>query len=372
MVTAAEVTSVADSWHTGREKKIDLVCEGGGVLGIGLVGAYSVLEEQGFKVQNLAGTSAGAIVTALVAAGYTAAEIKNIIYSLDFRQLLDPVPVMDWPLVGEALPMKLLALVSAHGEYQGNAFEHLMTRYLTGKQIRTFGDLIYDSAEPKTSVYRYRLHVIASDVTARRLLRLPLDAGTLGYDPDELPVARAVRMSMSIPFFFVPVVQADPRTGQKHTVVDGGMLSNFPVWLFDVPGVPKWPTFGVKLVAGAQTDEIGSTLAAVPVLDTISYVQSLVGTMTAFHDRLYLDTHSAARTIAVPTGALSSTNFDLSPADKDELFASGRKAALEFVGEDGSRWPFAGYIAAFRSGKERPQRQQLIFDEMRQAVAKLS
>ena len=139
MVAADEVTSVAGTWQARQEKKIDLVCEGGGVLGIGLAGAYSVLERQGFKVQNLAGTSAGAIVAALIAARYTAAEIRDIIYNLDFRQLLDPVPMMDWPLVGETLPMKLLALLSAHGEYLGNAFEHLMTRYLTGRSALTSG-----------------------------------------------------------------------------------------------------------------------------------------------------------------------------------------------------------------------------------------
>jgi len=59
----------------------DLVCEGGGVKGIGLAGAFSVLEEQNFRPQNVAGTSAGAITAALIAAGYTAAELKDVISS---------------------------------------------------------------------------------------------------------------------------------------------------------------------------------------------------------------------------------------------------------------------------------------------------
>ena len=50
---------------------VDLVCEGGGVKGIGLAGAYSVLEERGYRPNNVAGTSAGAITAALIAAGYS-------------------------------------------------------------------------------------------------------------------------------------------------------------------------------------------------------------------------------------------------------------------------------------------------------------
>ena len=66
---------------------VDLVCEGGGVKGIGLAGAFSALEEHGYKPQNVAGTSAGAITAALIAAGYSAAEVKEII----FESRLPPV-----------------------------------------------------------------------------------------------------------------------------------------------------------------------------------------------------------------------------------------------------------------------------------------
>ena len=69
----------------------------------------------------------------------------------------------------------------------------------------------------------------------------------LGVEPDDLPVAEAVRMSMSIPFFFSPVRWKHPDGKQQLTLVDGGMLSNFPVWLFDTPDLPDWPTFGLRL-----------------------------------------------------------------------------------------------------------------------------
>ena len=73
-----------------NENKIDAVFEGGGVKGIGLVGAVSEIEAKGYEFVNLAGTSAGAIVATLLAAGYKAAEVKDIINGLDFNTLVDP------------------------------------------------------------------------------------------------------------------------------------------------------------------------------------------------------------------------------------------------------------------------------------------
>ena len=72
-----------------RTKNIDLVFEGGGLKGIALAGAYSVLEERGYRPQNMAGASAGAIVAALVAAGYTADELREAIARSDFNSLKD-------------------------------------------------------------------------------------------------------------------------------------------------------------------------------------------------------------------------------------------------------------------------------------------
>jgi NTE family protein len=72
-----------------HERDVDLVFEGGGLKGIALVGAYSVLEERGYRPQNIAGASAGAIVAALVAAGYDAPELRQTIMECDFSSLKD-------------------------------------------------------------------------------------------------------------------------------------------------------------------------------------------------------------------------------------------------------------------------------------------
>ena len=99
------------------ERKVDLVFEGGGVKGIGLAGALETLEEHGFVPQNVAGTSAGAISAALLAAGYGAAELREIIMSLDYRSFQDKGWEDRVPLVARSLSM-LLDL----GLYEGNYF----------------------------------------------------------------------------------------------------------------------------------------------------------------------------------------------------------------------------------------------------------
>ena len=70
-----------------HEHRLDLVLEGGGVKGIGLAGAYSVLEEHDFEPQNIAGTSAGAITAALIAARYSAKELRDVVLRRDEREV---------------------------------------------------------------------------------------------------------------------------------------------------------------------------------------------------------------------------------------------------------------------------------------------
>ena len=72
-----------------EKQMINAVFEGGGVKGVGLVGAVSVTEEMGYQFGNVAGTSAGAIISTLIAAGYSAKELKTILDELDYNQFKD-------------------------------------------------------------------------------------------------------------------------------------------------------------------------------------------------------------------------------------------------------------------------------------------
>ena len=149
----------------------------------------------------------------------------------------------------------------------------------------------------------------------------------LGVDPDELEVASAVRMSMSIPLFFEPVRWTNPEMGREHLIVDGGMLSNFPVWLFDAPD-PLRPTIGMKL---SESDARAPLAPGGDSTGMLGYLRALVDTMMEAHDRLYLEEHDFARTIAIDTLGVRTTEFDLSRERAAELHESGRLAAERYL-----------------------------------------
>ena len=128
---------MSEPGSTENQGYVDLVFEGGGVKGIALVGAYSVLEEQGYEPQNMAGASAGAIVAALIAAGYNAAQLREIIAGLDYDRFKDEAWEDRVPLAGSSL-----SVLKDLGIYEGNAFMEWMRGLLEARGKRTFGDLV--------------------------------------------------------------------------------------------------------------------------------------------------------------------------------------------------------------------------------------
>lgn len=342
------------------QNRVDLVLEGGGVKGIGLAGAYSVLRERGYRAENVAGTSAGAITAAFIAADYSPDELRDIVMSLDYRQFQDK----GWE---DRVPLfpRTLSLLLDLGIYEGVRFEEWMREMLARKGVYAFRNLVRD-AEEEDLRYRYALQVIASDVSGRRLLVLPRDAPVLGIEPDELDVAYAVRMSMSIPIYFEPVRHKNPLTSEKQTIVDGGMLSNFPVWLFDCNDdeAPEWPTFGLLLVEPENRDHLGKRIEKRErgVSALLDYVRALAETMMAAHDRLYVEQADYARTISIPTLGIGTTEFDITPERAEALYQSGRAAAEKFLAD----WDFDAYVEEFRSGRKRRSRRDAVVAEMKQ------
>src|SRR5919109_4776656 len=181
---------------------VDLVLEGGGVKGIALVGAYSVLVEEGYEVQRVAGTSAGAIVGSLVAAGMPIDTMRELMATLDYAKFQDPGLLDHLGPVGKGL-----SVLFEKGIYEGKYLLSWLDGVLTGLGKRTFDAFRIDD-DPGTSLppdRRYRLVVMASDLSRGRLVRFPLDYRSYGLDPGPAVVAHAVRASASIPFFYEPV-----------------------------------------------------------------------------------------------------------------------------------------------------------------------
>ena len=205
----------------------DLVLEGGGVKGIALVGAISVLEERGYEFRRVAGTSAGAIVGSLVAANARAAELQQIMREVDYTRFQDG-PRWTGLFIGKAM-----ALLFRHGIYEGTYLKDWLGGQLGRLGVHTFADLPYDDPQrPPDPEHAYRLVVMTSDISQGRLRRLPWEYGHYGLTRADQRVADAVRASMSIPFFYRPAHLRDVN-GKDCWLVDGGMLSNFPIDVFD-------------------------------------------------------------------------------------------------------------------------------------------
>jgi NTE family protein len=197
----------------------NLVFEGGGVKGVAYAGALQVLEEARIlgRVRAVAGTSAGAITAALIAVGYTPTELETILLTLDLTTFEDG---------GLEGPVRL---VEKYGWYRGDAF----LDWLRDRVAEKLGSAATTFAELAAS-RQVDLRVVATNVSTG----VP-EVFSAATTPD-VSVAEAVRMSMSIPFFFAAV-----RT-PAGVYVDGGATWNYPIEIFDGAGA-DWGTLGFHL-----------------------------------------------------------------------------------------------------------------------------
>lgn len=357
---------------------VDLVQEGGGTLGIALVGYTYVLEKAGIRFMSLAGTSAGAINTMMMAG---LGEIKDpksekILDILSKKDLFDFVDGhrsvrriinkaikkekgLIWALIWNARRIYRI-ITKKLGLNPGNDFEEWVTTELKKNNINTLSDLInlrkrlprglrnVQTNEEITNISA-KLAVITSDITTHTKTEFPRMANLYWDNAGSVPPAKLVRASMSIPFFFEPFkVNNIPNAGNLEDTawidsasykgpvpssvrfVDGGMLSNFPINVFHRPdgGVPRMPTFGARLSAFrdnfSKTDNIGGMSLA------------MISTMRQIHDYDFLLKNPDYRKLICRIDADDKFNwldFNMTEDEQVELFNLGAQKALKFIQE---------------------------------------
>ncbi|CRK84102.1 patatin-like phospholipase family protein [Neobacillus massiliamazoniensis] len=290
--------------------RIDGVFSGGGIKGLALAGAYEEIENRGFQFVRVAGTSAGSILAALIAAGYSSNEIYQLLDELDISKMLDPrKSIIPFHIT------KWLLLYWKLGLYKGYELEKWIKEKLALKGIRTFSDL-----PPKT------LRVIASDLSNGRMIVLPDDLEKYGISPGSFSIAKAIRMSCSIPYFFEPVRLRS--IDGTNIIVDGGVLSNFPMWLFDKENVKKVrPVLGIQL----NTDEYEHEKHSIK--NAIQLFGALFETMKDAHDSRYISKKHAKNIIFIPIEGVLSTEFNIKDEKKRELYAIGKEKAIKFLND---------------------------------------
>lgn len=370
---------------------VDLVMEGGGVLGIALVGYCYILEQANLRFLGIAGTSAGAINAALLAAMDTPSQPKSpkIIRALatvpmgsfvdgdsDARDLVHTflkVSAKDEPSLFDKLKIALKGmqvvdnLEEQLGLNPGHFFEDWITAQLGDAGIHTTAQLrqrmntlppdlrLRQSGAPLSDPGA-ELVVIAADLTTRSKVQLPKMAELYWDKPDEVSPASYVRASMSIPFFFHPYAIYNIPSGSKASelwkkhcnynetipkacyLVDGGVVSNFPIQTFHNHGkVPDAPTFGVKLGEDARNSGVTPPMGDEPIQGRASRPGGLVGAIfdLARHcldeDFIIQNPDYSRLVTQIPTGEHNWLNFSMSDRDKLDLFLRGARAAIVFL-----------------------------------------
>jgi NTE family protein len=322
----------------------NLVFEGGGVKGIAYVGAMGVLEQRGILqgIQRVGGTSAGAMNAVLLGLNYAAAETKDILWGLNFRNFLDD----SWGVIRDTN-----RLLAEFGWYKGDYFRNWIgevIRAKTGNSESTFKDV----ADRKAATGFRDLYFIGTNLSTR-FAEI--------FSPEHTPrmcIADAVRISMSIPLFF-----AAKRSLRGDVYVDGGVLDNYPVKLFDrekyvddpthrrypqyyadhnaslaaagmtnSPYVYNRETLGFRLDSADEIAVFRDHAEPVPhaIDDFFSYAWALIDTILESQASEHLHSDDWQRTVYIDTLGVKTTDFGLDDQRKTDLLASGRQHAESY------------------------------------------
>jgi predicted acylesterase/phospholipase RssA len=266
-----------------QSNKFALVCNGGGVKGIAFVGAYSILTKY-FVFDTFLGTSAGAIFTSLVATEYNCDELTNILNDKDIGKLIK-----------QNIVKQIYNLIFHKGLNDG-------------VKLRKWLDELYKDKTKKEKVnlidIKQRLIIVASNVDKY---------GKVTFDSEDkeknqgIELSLAVRMSLSIPFIFTPIKL------NEDIVVDGGLLSNFPLEICRKL-FPEKQFIGLYLDSNEEKKGL---------------LSKIINTVIKRDDQDHLDKEKSI--VKIDTSLVSSTKFSLSQTEKSYLFLAGKKSTFEFL-----------------------------------------
>lgn len=318
----------------------NLVLEGGGVRGMAYVGAFSVLSEKGIlpNIEKVAGSSVGSIAGLLLCAGYSVKEIDSIMYQLPVQQFNDGSEVT-----------AIHRVKKYYGIYIGQKFGlwlQQIVKQKTGNANLTFMQLHQLHLKNKKFRDLY--------CTGTNLSRQQLKIFSYENTPN-VPIALAVRISSSIPIYYEPVALDDDdnlinekdTTSYKNYFVDGGMLCNYPIGIFDTceNGSNQNPlycehtkfnkqTLGIKLEREEQVDSIQKNNLSIPpynIKKFNTYIEAFTNLLMETINRKYPNLENElGRTIYISYGDIGAKPRKLKPEEKKWLYDNGVKATKDF------------------------------------------
>lgn len=369
---AFTVSDIIERTEAGVRQYVDLVMEGGGVLGVALLGYIYALEKAGLRFLSIGGTSAGSIAAMLLMAIGKRDEPRGptlieLLFNMDLRKFVDgdddarefSLMLGDSAQRGKKVKLAWKGmqvvdnLVKDIGLNPGDAFLKWLSGHLKDHGVGSLNDLNNKTAylppvENRNTGKRIEklaldLGIVAADISTETKAVFPAFAPLYWNDPASVNPAYFVRASMSIPGFFHPlrisgIGRITDRVRRWNDIasysgfipatavfVDGGIMSNFPIDLFHEPGVPLAPTLGVKLGPRSRTyNEIDGVFA---------YAGALFNAMRHYADYDFIIRHPEYRELIafIDTRGHDWLNFSMSEKEKVELFSKGVAEAWAFL-----------------------------------------
>ncbi|MEO6133738.1 MAG: patatin-like phospholipase family protein, partial [Ginsengibacter sp.] len=225
----------------------NLVLEGGGVRGLAYAGALQVLEEKGIlkNIENVAGSSAGAIAGLMVALNYNSHEIDSVLNKLKIADFND----------GKFFVGKIRRIKKEYGVFKGDKIESWLSSLIaekTGNENITFEGLHQLHLKDKTFK---NFFCTGTNISGQKVEILSWKTWP------KMKLKTAVHISSSIPFYFIPVaidsegneVSLSDTLVSHNLFVDGGMLSNFPINIFDSTNDGSNPLMSQHVIYNAET-----------------------------------------------------------------------------------------------------------------------
>jgi NTE family protein len=286
-----------------------MACAGGGMKNLSFLGGIKALEEYSIdkQVKGLIGSSAGAILIGLFSVGYRSEDINGILNTTNFSSFKDS----PYGYVG-----CLYRFINYYGLYLGDAFEKwygdLIEQKTKNRNI-TFKD-VYDN-------YKLELVIIGTNLSRRRAMHFCID------DTPDMPIVQAVRISMSYPIAFVPVVI------NKETFVDGGLSLNYDLHYFarKYPNLKSRQVIGMKTMASDEKPTKHIYSGNDKITNVLDFCQDLIETMQYQMDREYMSQEDWNNTIQIDIGSISALDFDLTPEEIASLIDAGYQATKKFL-----------------------------------------
>jgi NTE family protein len=387
----------SDLTDAAGHQYVDLVQEGGVMLGIALVGYTYVLEQCGIRFWSLGGASAGAINALMLAAfrkpgESTSAKLLPVLAEMNPKRFVDGGdhiaeviqaalhgklgPSVFWDHVANHNPLdilkdwrkeKLVALFNEEFEQAwyhfglnpGSQFLKWATQVLATAGVTNWAGLEAELARlpeglkirgAAANLGAPELGLVVADITTESRIEFPKMAALYWDKPEKINPAQFVRASMSVPGFFHPYVienlpkgreekwkewtgfgNGKPGEGaaefpEKAFLVDGGLVSNFPIDIFHVDNqVPDWPTFGAKLGPSRIKPNRTETMP--------NFLANNVNTARHLMDYTFLHKHPEFHYLVahIRTGDIQAFDFEMPEPTRIELFRLGAFAAVEFL-----------------------------------------